>query len=170
MHRPNSQRYESKVLVSHGMPHPRPYFDPSLHLRALRAPRGLIYQNPSPVEVGNTVEYEFGLLLAVAQFPNRAGSPKKDPASDASDGAADIPVRPHLSLRTSFEPFPLDTGNLESNNSPAEADVVPTNPETCRGGVILAGFMRKAPIDGELSLANIGEMRKLGQRLKELLL
>lgn len=170
------EKFNTEVLVSHGMPTPEPYFDPTLHLRALRAVRGLIYQNPTPETVGTAVDYEFGVLLPVVRFD--AGSTTHTPRKAASvteiRNAPDLDARAsQWPLRNSEPDLPLRPKERESESKDGVRvtnSVRRSNGETCRGGIILAGFMRKAPIDGEVSTENIAEMRKLGRRLKELLL
>lgn len=166
-----SENFETEVLVSHGMPHPEPCFDPGLHLRALQASRGLIYQNPNPIVVGSTVEYEFGLLLSVAQYEVQGTSRKKGRL--VTGGGIEVDTDPHCihpAFRNSDHDCSPNTKEEDPCDSINETGANRSNIESCRSGVILAGFMRKAPIDGELSSENIAEMRKLGRRLKELLL
>ncbi|KAI9878941.1 MAG: hypothetical protein M1830_010059 [Pleopsidium flavum] len=163
--------FETGVLVSYGMPHPEPCFDPGLHLRALRASRGLIYQNPNPVPVGSTVEYEFGLLLSVAHYKVEGTCPKNE--GSVGGGGIEVDID-RQGTHPAFRNYPNDcsakTKEKVLGDSTSETGTIRSNVESCRSGVILAGFMRKAPIDGELSSENIAEMRKLGRRLKELLL
>ncbi|GAA6027351.1 hypothetical protein JCM8097_002618 [Rhodosporidiobolus ruineniae] len=59
-----------RILSAHGLPQPPPSFDPSLHLKALRAPEGgLIYKNPrfSPSTVSTTATYAAGILIPVLE-------------------------------------------------------------------------------------------------------
>lgn len=164
-HRPTTvEKFTTDVLVSHGMPTPEPYFDPTLHLRALRAARGLIYQNPTPATSGGVVEYEFGVLLPVVRFA--AGSTSPLPAEIATEGEnrADNDVKSNLPALRNGDQDPSSTTKEK------EKGTIHLNAEHCRGGIVLAGFMRHAPVDGEVSADNIAQMRKLGMKLKELLL
>ena len=152
------EKFDAEVLVSHGMPNPEPYFDPSLHLRALRATRGLIYQNPMPV---NAAEYEFGVLLPVTHFNTPSTISRK--ASTITENGKGVKADGN-SIHSALH------NDQDTLLKTKERDPIRPNNRDCRGGIILAGFMRKAPIDGEVSSDNIAEMRKLGKRLKELLL
>ena len=167
----NAREFKTKVLVSYGMPNPRPSFDPALHLRALRAPSGLIYQYSNPIAGDNPVEYEFGLLLSVAHFhAESTSSGKGDVTSESGDGR-DIQTRPlHPALRNCCQDSILERKESGGVDRAEESDISRQNTDSCVSGVILAGFMRKSPINGTLSPDNIAEMRKLGGRLRELLL
>lgn len=57
-----------RILASHGLPNPAPAFDPSLHLKALRAPEGgLMYSNPSYSPHSESTGYAGGLLIPILE-------------------------------------------------------------------------------------------------------
>lgn len=160
------QKFDTELLVSHGLPTPEPYFDPTLHARALRATRGLIYQNPSPASSAGAVDYEFGVLLPVVGFD--AGSTSAGPrAAEVGEGKEEQSAAGPDAKTT--QPA-LRKADLEPSLKTRGRDSFQRHTGNWRGGVVLAGFMRKAPVDGEVGADNIAEMRKLGERLKELLL
>ncbi|GAA5981073.1 hypothetical protein JCM10908_003974 [Rhodotorula pacifica] len=56
-----------RVLAAHGLPSPPPVFDPSLHLKALRAPEGgLVYKNPRFAHVSSS-SFAAGILIPVLE-------------------------------------------------------------------------------------------------------
>ncbi len=159
-------KFDTELLVSHGLPTPEPYFDPTLHARALRATRGLIYQNPTLASSAGAVDYEFGVLLPVVRFD--AGSTSAGPrAAEIGEGKEEQSAAGPDAKAT--QPA-LRKADLEPSLKTRGRDSLQRNTGNWRGGIVLAGFMRKAPVDGEVGADNIAEMRKLGERLKELLL
>lgn len=163
--------YNTEVLISHGMPHPIPYFDPALHLRALHASRGLVYQNPNSVAAGGTFEYEFGLLFPVVHSDTERKSPEHSPLMvDGGIESDPDSKNTHPAFRDRHHDHTPKIIEYDTHSNFNETSTTSLNTTVCRSGVILAGFMRKAPVDGKVSSENISEMTKLGKRLKELLL